>query len=437
MSVWEKTVALCFTLIGLLYCYYLYDTNRPMLLEMASSTAVQHNCTSPTCLSSISRALRTSSCKPHNHVVYIKTHKTGSTTLQQVIQMHGFRHRLSFLFNEKSPKNGHIRYSFVSNTTQRKFLPPINIAHGDYSNYRNYDILAAHMKYNRTVLNWYMKNDSKYISIVREPVAQFESAFDFFKIANKMSKRTHGLGLRSPIDQWLNNPGLYLKGLGGPKGTVWVSLNNGQMLDLGLDANDINNITEVKKTVKNLSEELDLVLVTEYFDESLVLLKRLLCWSFEDIVYFSQNQRHRRRRLRESTKHRIRKWNHADMLLYKHFNETLWRKIEEYGPTFHDDLKTFRKTKDKVTRECAVKTEMHLDHKGIVRYRTGQTATRCKLLTDSKELFYEIWKRQSPGSHHVKTSKSDLQHQIATRRHQIAARGRNIPWPIRARARTG
>ena len=39
-------------------------------------------------------------------------------------------------------------YSFVSYTTQQKFLSLINVSHGDYSYYRNYDMPGAHMRYN-------------------------------------------------------------------------------------------------------------------------------------------------------------------------------------------------------------------------------------------------------------------------------------------------
>ena len=34
-----------------------------------------------------------------------------------------------------------------------------------------------------------------------------------------------------------------------------------------------------------------MVLIMEYFDESLVLLKRELCWELDDVVYFKLNQR--------------------------------------------------------------------------------------------------------------------------------------------------
>lgn len=355
-------------------------------------------------------------CTPHNHVVYIKTHKTGSTTLQQVIQMYGYRRHLSFLFNAHSPSNGHIRYSFVSKTTPHKFLPPINVTAGDFANYKGYDILAAHVKYNRTVLDWYMANDSKYISIIREPAGQFESAFDFFKIAEKMTKTDRRLHLTRkrhdtgpPIDRWLRSPDIYLRGLGGPHSTAWVSLNNGQMLDLGMEPEHVRDLTMITRAVESLSKQMDLVLITEYYDESLVLLKKLLCWSFEDIVYFTLNQRHARRKLRETTKHKIRAWNQADVILYAHFNDTLWKRIEEYGPTFQDDLDTFRKIKKDINDKCLAKTNTHLDHKGIVRYRSSYgSPAYCKLYTDRKAVFNELWKRQKGSSpKHMKNGKHD------------------------------
>lgn len=47
----------------------------------------------------------------------------------------------------------------------------------------------------------------------------------------------------------------------------------------------------IKKHVDELAEKIDLVLIMEYFDESLVLLKRELCWDLDDVVYFKLNQR--------------------------------------------------------------------------------------------------------------------------------------------------
>ena len=37
--------------------------------------------------------------------------------------------------------------------------------------------------------------------------------------------------------------------------------------------------------IDRTEREFDLIMITEYFDESLILLKRLLRWEFQDIVY--------------------------------------------------------------------------------------------------------------------------------------------------------
>lgn len=47
----------------------------------------------------------------------------------------------------------------------------------------------------------------------------------------------------------------------------------------------------IQKHIDELAEKIDLVLIMEYFDESLVLLKRELCWELDDVVYFKLNQR--------------------------------------------------------------------------------------------------------------------------------------------------
>ena len=47
----------------------------------------------------------------------------------------------------------------------------------------------------------------------------------------------------------------------------------------------------ISKHIDDLSEKIDLVLIVEYFDESLILLKRELCWELDDVVYFKLNQR--------------------------------------------------------------------------------------------------------------------------------------------------
>ena len=79
----------------------------------------------------------------------------------------------------------------------------------------------------------------------------------------------------------------------------------------------------------------DLVMITEYFDESLILLKELMNLEFTDIVYLRSNSNKKKKfsedDLSKETKTRLYYRERVDDALYKHANRTLWEKIENFG----------------------------------------------------------------------------------------------------------
>ena len=126
------------------------------------------------------------------------------------------------------------------------------------------------------------------------------------------------------------------------------------MFDFGFDHNFAETPTYVRQKIERLSMEIDLMMINEYYDESLILLKQLMCWDFEDILYIPKGVRSKshRAKLTHDLLKNIRKWNSADMLLYEHFNKTFWAKVGAYGPDFERDLATFRSLKQNMTEEC-------------------------------------------------------------------------------------
>ena len=71
-------------------------------------------------------------------------------------------------------------------------------------------------------------------------------------------------------------------------------------------------------------------MIMDYFDESVVLLKRLLCWELDDIPYFKSNERQDNERavcLSDEVKDKIKRLNAADDLLFQYFNQTFSHKI--------------------------------------------------------------------------------------------------------------
>ena len=110
----------------------------------------------------------------------------------------------------------------------------------------------------------------------------------------------------------------------------------------------------VRNCIRLLQQEFDLVMLMEYFDESLVLLKRRFCWKIQDILYFKLNERRDEEKgnLTSDTREQIRKWNWGDALLYEAFNNTLWKMIAQEGPEFYNDLALFRKQKEAIKKAC-------------------------------------------------------------------------------------
>ena len=130
------------------------------------------------------------------------------------------------------------------------------------------------------------------------------------------------------------------------------------LFDLGFPETSYDNTTLVQTYIENLATDFDLVMIMEHFDESLVLLKRILCWEVEDILYFKLNERRKEDQrvsdLNERSRTLIRQWNSADVKLYGHFNRTLWEKIGAEGPAFYEDLRVFRE-KNKARRETCLR----------------------------------------------------------------------------------
>ncbi|XP_077866773.1 galactose-3-O-sulfotransferase 2-like [Saccoglossus kowalevskii] len=118
--------------------------------------------------------------------------------------------------------------------------------------------------------------------------------------------------------------------------------------------------TEFVQKLQELDEDLDLVMITEYMDESLILLKKMMCWTIDDIVFESRRVVNRKRT--ETThvmKEILSKTLKEDIRLYDHFNKTLWQKIQNYDGHFDKDLRKFRARESEMKDACAKNKKHH------------------------------------------------------------------------------
>eukprot|EP00058_Branchiostoma_floridae_P021883 XP_002607373.1 hypothetical protein BRAFLDRAFT_69779 [Branchiostoma floridae] len=120
---------------------------------------------------------------------------------------------------------------------------------------------------------------------------------------------------------------------------------------------EVEQQESAERYIKELEYDFTLVLLLEHLDESLVLLRRLMCWEMQDILYDktpSNNADYAYKSYTPTAQElaNLRRWKAVDYLLYDTFNKSLWRKIAIQGPDFYQELRYFKKLREDVNFYC-------------------------------------------------------------------------------------
>uniref|UniRef100_A0A8C2I445 Galactose-3-O-sulfotransferase 3 n=1 Tax=Cyprinus carpio TaxID=7962 RepID=A0A8C2I445_CYPCA len=213
----------------------------------------------------------------HTSVAFLKTHKTASSTVQNIL----------FRFAERN----NLTVALPITTCDHQFCYPRPFsAHFIHPHTTPPDIITNHLRFSRAELQRLMPNNTIYITILREPGAMFESLFTYFN-----------------------------------------------------------------QYCLKMERVFSLVMISEYFDESLVLLRRLLSWDLDDVLYVSLNMRTPDSKSSLSTENtaKIRAWNAIDSVLYDHFNASLWRQLRAMGlACVEREVQLLRQSRDRLVRSC-------------------------------------------------------------------------------------
>ena len=268
--------------------------------------------------------------------MFLKTHKTGGSTIANILFRYGDSRNLTFVLGSLARGGNHLGWPqrFRISSALPSYRPP--------------NILCSHTVFNKKPINWLFPREiSKYVTIIRNPVDNFESLFNYYRLGNDL-----GLG-DDPVvslEIFLKRPSSFYS-----KVKRGIHARNPMMFDLGFSQKYFQDYTAVTKYINFLNKEFDLVMIMEYFDESLILLKRLLCWEIDDILHVKVNERldkEKASNLSDRVKENIKRWNKADVLLFTYFNATFWRKIEMEGSGFYEDLSALRKRRLKLQQMC-------------------------------------------------------------------------------------
>ncbi|XP_013410885.1 galactose-3-O-sulfotransferase 2 [Lingula anatina] len=277
-------------------------------------------------------------CTVYKHVVYVKISETGSTMFFDVMRRFALKYslaralprfRMHFYGDENValiPRPAKIKQRFVRiDRPQQRF-----------------DVMYHHMVFDGDIVSRVMPRDTFYVTMLRYPWAQFKSVLNKY---NLLQKYAPGNDTAIELEQFLENPYKYWR-----NGSVRTSAfsRNGMMMELGFpdETEDVrNDDLVIQAYIKYLEQRFGLVMLVEFLDQSLILLRRMLCWEMEDILYTPMEGNNYPFKGNKDQKliSAHQKWSKADYAVYRHFKEKLLGLINKQPAEFHDEVLLFKR----------------------------------------------------------------------------------------------
>ena len=272
--------------------------------------------------------------KPHNHVTFLKTHKCASSTIQNILMRYGLKNHLTFSL---PPGGGnHIGWprAFQPNML-RKSKPP--------------DIHCYHSTFSPSLLTT-MPADAINIAAVRDPLTQIRSEYIYYGF--------HSCSKNSLVDLILSER---------KQDTVCgLPFNNPVMLDMGMTYVAMGNHDEVEAYVKMLDSKFHLVIVVEYFYESIIVMRDMLGWSNLDVATFALNYRKEGSTSSaafgadlpdtDEFKEKLYSFLYADKQLYDHFRKKMEQIITANKDYIQQEVKALKQYQDDLMGFCIMKS---------------------------------------------------------------------------------
>ena len=280
-------------------------------------------------------------CMKQTNVSFLKVHKAGSTTVMNIFLRFAIQHGLNVVLPNKPTGFGFNYLGYGKTVSKDRIVPlPVN---------ETYNILCNHVVYNKTAFRTIMPKDTKYIGILREPESHFRSAMSYFGFYNHLEKYNKEKGLHingSVLTEFLKDPTKF------KVGTYYV--HNKMSFDLGVPAAKFQDSAFIETYIKELDRDYELMLLMEEFEESLVLMKRVLCWDMKDILYVPLNTRKAKAYIpfTEEDRHMLKNWNKADFKLYDTFQKVFEEKRIAQGSDFEEEVRVFKKKRKQVEEYC-------------------------------------------------------------------------------------
>ncbi|KAL4593211.1 galactose-3-O-sulfotransferase 2-like, partial [Arapaima gigas] len=147
------------------------------------------------------------------------------------------------------------------------------------SNQQQFDILTNHMRFQLSEVQKVMPPDTFYFSILRDPFSLAKSSYAYFK------DLCPAFSQASSFEEFTTHPWKYYN----PDLRYSHLSRNAMSFDFGFNNNANYSESLAMEVESKIRKSFNMIMLVEYFDESLVLLRHALCWPMDAIVTFSLN----------------------------------------------------------------------------------------------------------------------------------------------------
>ncbi|XP_064636968.1 galactose-3-O-sulfotransferase 2-like [Lineus longissimus] len=285
------------------------------------------------------------SCRPKKHFVFVKTHKCSSTTLASLLRKYALDYNLTMALPLKPvvPRLLFTQSLGFPDVVSRKDIYRI----GEMER-RGIPLETSyfHQRFDLNTWKSVMPPDTVYLAVLREPLDQLRSAIGYMGILGEHFKGP----VQQKIYDFYSDPKakhFYFK----HRHTTYSWTKSFMAFTLGLVPQNAS-MDVAERYLQEADGVFDLVLLTEYLFESIVLLRRRMCWTIRDVVFMRLNSE-----VKEGMKYpeelykKSRAWNTVDHLFYDHFEKKLLRDISNED-NFQEELEHFKEVNYNVNRFC-------------------------------------------------------------------------------------
>ncbi|KAH7975108.1 hypothetical protein HPB49_023635 [Dermacentor silvarum] len=158
--------------------------------------------------------------------------------------------------------------------------------------------------------------------------------------------------------------------------------------DLGFDFTQADNASAVDAFIKHVDTVFDLVMVVERLNESLVLLRDLLCWEMDDVVMFKINARRTEHQRPPSgtLAAELRSLNAVDVKLHEYFTRRFDERVQSFGwARMRKELRLLKQRTEYWYQQCVARENergKNARQSLMLTYRVKNTSSHlCELMT--------------------------------------------------------